>query len=179
MAVAIVNMLDSYWCNILYSLTMGTTLKIHSACFCCWEPMELKLISSDSNELGWGVKLRGSLLRANCAYDSYNSHFNITLHSCCLTDTWIIIEKSLLHSECRYSVSCDSAYILIIADVINVMEVWRHCSFEPYLISAVSSPEGPSLINLAEVICHTQLQIAQPKIGRCFPCVHPSVLCAA
>lgn len=49
-----VNMPDSYWCNILYSLTMGTTLKIHSACFCCREPMELKLISSDSNEIGWG-----------------------------------------------------------------------------------------------------------------------------
>lgn len=50
--------------------------------------------------------------------------------------------------------------------------MWRQRSFKAYQISAVSSPEGSLLINLPEVICRSQLQIAQPKIAPHFPCVY-------
>lgn len=48
-----VNPLDSYWCTVLNVFTVGATLKIHSARFCCREPPELKLISGDSDEIDW------------------------------------------------------------------------------------------------------------------------------
>lgn len=38
-------------------------------------------------------------------------------------------------------------------------------SFKAYQIPAVSSPEGSPLINLPEVICRSQLQIAQTEIA--------------
>lgn len=52
------------------------------------------------------------------------------------------------------------------------MEVWRQKSLKAYQISSVSSPEGSPLINLPEVICCSQLQIAQTKIASHFPCAH-------
>lgn len=83
-----VNLPDSYWCTVLKGFTVGTTLKIHSACFCCWKPPELKLISGDSDAIdsGAGEIWRLSMMLIVYTYDSHNSHVDISLHSC--TDTW-------------------------------------------------------------------------------------------
>lgn len=110
-----VNLRDSYWCTVLNGFTVGATQKIHSDCFCCWEPPELKLIKGDSDEIGRGVgEIWWPLLEANRPYDSHSSHIDVSLHSCSLIyvysiDARIIVKGSLLPSECEYSVSPDSA----------------------------------------------------------------------
>lgn len=129
---------------------------------------------------GWGVGgVKMALLKTNRPFDSHSSHADITpRHSRSLTcvysvDAWITARGSQRQSECGYSASHDSGWVLILEDFIK----FRHScggveteELKAYQISAASSPTGSSLINLPEVICRSQLQIAQVKIAPYFPC---------
>lgn len=105
-----VNPSDSYWCTVVYGLTMGMTPRIHSAClfffssflFFCWEPPDFKLISVDSGETGWRLgcgEVKMASLEANHPYDSRSSHVDTALQhlsAACLVSGQQLREGALL-----------------------------------------------------------------------------------
>lgn len=119
---------DSYWCAVLCDVTVGTTPKIHSACFCCLDLPELKLIIIDSDETGLRLGCQGVPIKANHPYDNCSSHVHIrekppSLNSF-LTYVYsiearITVEGSLLQTKFEYFVPHDSVWLLILEDFIK------------------------------------------------------------